>query len=423
MLRRSGLILIALGGMLLVQNVLLQNHAAAAPDGSRRTVLWNTARRALERNRVSIGSRRMLTAGQYQFHSMWTRDFSYAARGLLALGDHATVRDQIDALLEHASPEGLVPRALDTMPIGKRVVGGMIRARLGLGPSKHKANPTKLYAQVLDEHGSPSLDSNLLVLKTALDYVKASGDQAWLARNQGKLMTLYRYYQKWRGEDGLLEQPRYADWQDSVRREGKSFYLNLLYLDVTRRLGDESGLDAGQRAALADRVHETFFDRERGLYRSLAGKDFISLDGNLLALDLGFVDARSERGRSLYDAMKRSPLWTRGGVPGSNTFGDYPKSWLHLPARLAGLRHYHDRMHWSWLTALSAKVAHQVGDGAESARIVGALAALAERDGTIAEIYQEKKQGLRPFRSLTYRSEAPFSWGAGMVLDALKATE
>lgn len=186
-----------------------------------------------------------------------------------------------------------------------------------------------------------------------------SGYTKWLDGHLYELQLLYRYYDRWKTAEGLLHQPAYADWQDSVKREGESFYLNLLYLDVSRRLGEASGTTTAERAAFEAKVKVRFYDEHTGLYRSLAGKSYVSLDGNLLALDLGYVDADSDEGRALYAKLKASPMWTRGGVPGSATVGDYPKAWLHLPAKLSGLSHYHDEMHWSSLTALSAKVAHQ----------------------------------------------------------------
>jgi len=173
-------------------------------------------------------------------------------------------------------------------------------------------------------------------------------------------------------------------------------------------------------------VKQTFYDPKSGLYKSLAGKSYISLDGNLLALDLGFVKPESQEGQALYASLKKSALWTRGGVPGSTTIKDYPKSWLHTPVKITGLAHYHDELHWSWLIALSAKVAHQMGDKAESRRIFDTLGTMVARDGTVEEIYKAQTDGKlgppKPFGSLLYKSEAPFSWGAGFVLDALAAT-
>ena len=137
---------------------------------------------------------------------------------------------------------------------------------------------------------------------------------------------------------------------------------------------------------------------------------------------IGFVERGSPRGRALYAALKRSPLWTRGGVPGSATVGDYPRAWTHTVSRVVGLTHYHDRLHWSWLTALAAKVAHRMGDVAEAERIFDRLADMVEEDGTVGEIYRERGGRLRPFRSFGYQSADDFTWGAGMIRHALDAT-
>jgi glycogen debranching enzyme len=379
------------------------------PADDPRARLWTIAAEALTSNRVRLGERTVLTAGGYQFGSMWTRDFAYAARGLLAIGDVTTVRDHLDTILDNTGDDDIVPRVVDTISIARRVVFGMLRGRLGMRV-RRPSRQGKLHAQIYDEHGSPSLDSNFLVIMTAFRYAEASGDDAWLQARLPRLRALFEALARFCDDrDGLIVQPKYADWQDSVRREGRSFYINLLYAHVAHKL-------AALPDGLEDTIRKTFFDETRGLFRSLVGHDLVSLDGNLLAIDLGF--ARSD---ALYAALKQSALWTRGGLPGSNTVPDYPAGWAHWPARLAGLTHYHDRMHWSWLMGLSGKVAHAMNDGAEARRIFEGLATMAERDGTIAEIYREKDGALVPFRSLLYRSEAPFSWGAGMILDALRA--
>ncbi len=43
---------------------------------------------------------------------------------------------------------------------------------------------------------------------------------------------------------------------------------------------------------------------------------------------------------------------------------------------------------------------------------------MAARDGEIGEIY-DPARGLRPWSSWLYRSEAPFSWGSGIIADAV----
>ncbi len=402
----------------LLATLIVPSMADARPTLGR---LQEIARRSLESNIIQVDSGPYLAAGGHQFHSLWTRDFAFAARGLLRLRRFDVVRNQLDALLRAARPEdGLVPRTLDSRPIALRVTLSTLATMVGLRSSLSIGD--RLRPQYLDEHGSPAIDSNLLVLLTAIDYVRASGDHAWWRKVEPDLVRVFRFYEA-HLKGGLLWQPAYSDWQDSVKREGHAFYTNLLYHQVARRLLEHPAFGVKPAAVeqLGRRIERTFFDPAQGLFRSLAGQPYVSLDGNLLAIDLGFFqDPR--RDRALYQALTRSELWTRHGLPGFATAPDYPRSWAHRPARLVGLTHYHGEIFWSWLMALSAKVAHQVGDHPTARRVLRTLGQNARRDGAVTEIYAPKP-GLPAFRSWLYASETPFSWGAGMVLDAISAVK
>jgi glycogen debranching enzyme len=372
---------------------------------------------------VRLATGPYLAAGGNQFRSLWTRDFAFAARGLMRVGRLDVVQNHLEALIRAARPEdGLVPRTLDSHPIALRVALGSVGNLVhGLGRSLPLLD--RLRAQYLDEHGSPAIDSNLLVLLTAIDYARAARDRGWWSRVEDDLVRVYRFYDRHR-VDGLIRQPRYSDWQDSVRREGHTFYTNLLYYTVSRRLQQNHrfAIDPSEVEACRRRIISVFLDPRSGLFLSLAGHRHLSLDGNLLAIDLDFFEDPG-RDRALYRAMVRSELWRRhDGLPGFNTTPDYPRRWVHGPARLARLCHYHDRIFWSWLMALSAKVADRVGDEVTRTRVLCALTRAAHRDGTIAEIYAPLPR-LPKWRSWIYRSETPFSWGAGMILDALAAID
>ena len=74
-------------------------------------------------------------------------------------------------------------------------------------------------------------------------------------------------------------------------------------------------------------------------------------------------------------------------------------------------------MHWSWLMGYAAKAAHRQGDVEEYGRILSGLEKLVERDGAVYEIYNS--ESLMPWRGALYRSERPFSWGAGKILESI----
>jgi hypothetical protein len=61
-----------------------------------------------------------------------------------------------------------------------------------------------------------------------------------------------------------------------------------------------------------------------------------------------------------------------------------------------------------------------MGDLTEARRILGQLQAWAARDGAIYEIYSPASP-YSPWTSRLYTSERHFSWGAGLIVEAIAA--
>lgn len=382
--------------------------------------LFRVASEGLLGNVVELDSGPYLRAGRGQFSGLWTRDFCFAAQGLLELGRGDVVAHHSSVLLaRQRAHDGLVPRLMDSVsPAYMRVAwhcGGRFL------PARFRALPLRdaLIAEYRSEHGVEAVDSNLLVLAAALAYVERTGDRAWWERHEARLVRAYRYYERLLAGD-LIVQPPFSDWQDSARREGKTFYTNLLYYLVTARLESSAifGIDRRRAAHIRTRLHATFFDAGSGLYFAVEHQPHLSLDGILLALDGELLNA--SEAATLYAALKRHPLWTRHELPGWCTAPDYPNPWISRQTKLVGLRHYHDRLRWSWLTAFAAKVAAKMGDVTEARRILGHLRAWATRDGAVYEVYSAESPYL-PWKSRLYTSERHFSWGAGLIIEAVSA--
>jgi hypothetical protein len=394
-----------------------------AGDGPASPTLESIARSSLEQNIVHLGDKDYLTAGAHQFKSLWFRDFCYASRGLFAIHRADVVRNQLELFLQNRrTPDGLVPRVMDSMSPRERVSLNTVFQLL----SDDRDLPIQLplAAEYQDEHGTEAIDSNSLFLLTALDYVKNTSDAQWWKKNEPALIEVYQYYKtKMDPADGLIIQTQYADWQDSVTRNGQTFYTNLIYYVVSKQLSPmkEFGITPAHLGELKNAIYSKFFDEKSGLFKSIYREGetlpYLSLDGNLLAIDLGFVTA--DAAQQLYQHLKQSPLWGGApqGTPGFNTWPNYPASWKSPSVRFARLEHYHDSLYWSWLIALSAKTAARMQDPDESKAILQKLTILAARDKAITEIYSRQ---LSLFQSWIYRSETPFSWGAGFVLDALQ---
>lgn len=383
---------------------------SALPEGLAQ--LHRVAEDSLLANVVPLGQRFGVTAGVNQFRSLWTRDFCFAARGLLRVGRGDVVADHLQLLLDHRRADGLLPRTLDSSDAKLRVAWASARRYLPFLPAP--ALSAALVPEYLDQHAQETVDGAALSVLAA-DALRAE-DPAWWEERLGAFDEALDHTRR-RARGGLVVQPPFSDWQDSVKRQGRTFYTNLLVWAAEVALASEEG---PRLRELRERIEGAFRRPGDVLYRSLAGREYVSLDGNLLAIELGFHPPESERARELWAALVRSPFWTRDGVPGFNTFPSYPVSWRNPGVILAGLGHYHDRIRWSWLTALAAKVAVRMGDLERAREALEHLASCAERDGAIAEIYRARPPHL-PWSSPLYRSEAPFAWGSGITLDALHA--
>ncbi len=393
------------------------NVAVIQPTGCYEQ-LFRHASEALLGNIVQLVSGPHVAAGRGHFAGLWTRDFCFAARGLLDLGREDVVANHLSTLLRHQRAwDGLVPRLMDSVSPGYMRVVLHRASRYVPRFSRRLEMVEPLIAEYRSENGTEAVDSNILLLSTALAYVDRTGNTAWWERHEPALVHAYRYYDRLM-RDELIVQPAFSDWQDSVSRAGKAFYVNLLYSLVTERLVGRAAfaVDAHRAARLRSKLEQTFFDSETGLYRSLEAGRHFSLEGVLLALDGAWVTGADAV--ALYRALTQHPLWSRHGMPGTCTVPDYPRRWISAQTALVGLRHYHDRLRWSWLIALAAKVATKLGDVAEARRILGQLEAWVIRDGALCEVYSSEPPH-QPWRSRWFASERHFSWGAGVTLEAL----
>lgn len=393
----------------------VENDLHAAQDNNKYHSLYQIAEESLNTNIVNLGSHSYLRAGAVQYQGLWTRDFSFATRGLLLIGRSDVVRDQLDLILANPDSSGMLPKYFDSVSIWTRylykAMGKTIPLKEPLKPGYKAGIPP-----------SKSVDSNILVLLAALDYLQYSGDWTWWNTQKPRLLEVFKYYEHIKdSKDGLIAQWKYADWQDSTARDGKIFLTNLYYAVVSERLSSfpEFGIDVSMLKKLRSSIVDTFYDPSTGLYKSMPDEPYISLEGNLLAIDLGFHPVGTPEAETLYNNIKRSEFWNRNpGMPGFLTFPDYPAKWSSPFTRYVGLQHYSDRLYWPWVMALAAKTAYQMDDVSSGSRILEQIQDMAIRDNTIYEIY-EGDPPFNAFRTPRYEAEAPFSWNASLILDAL----
>lgn len=376
--------------------------------------LLTIASRALEANRVETTEGPVTVAGAHQFKTFWVRDFCFAVPGLMALGHLEQVRDQLAICLRHMRQDGLIARGFDVLNPKVRVVAESFRIpRWRSYPYQNRP----LKAEFLGEHGTPAIDSNLLVLLACLQWQKRTGEEYFFVQFGEQMKRAFRHVGERRNDD-LLVQPAFSDWQDSARREGATFYLNLLYLRVLRGLRD-AGISWANESVdeFRQNLWRAFFDSNKGLFRSQVGRDQYALETQLWAIEEDLFSGLIGR-MELFANLKSSPLWK--DLPGRPVAPEYPSADISWTTKFVGLRHYHDRFHWSWLIGESLKVSEMMGARVDGARIRAVLEKVAREHGTIHEIYEWREE-LVPVRRPLYRSEAPFSWGAAKIVEALTA--
>lgn len=263
----------------------------------------------------------------------------------------------------------------------------------------------------------------MLVLNAAIQHSLYPGSQInLLVEHFEEMKAVFDYYENHK-RNGLIWQEPFSDWQDSVSREGHTFLTNLIYYRVCEGLirYPNYGVKESDLEAMKAKIMSTFYDEKTGLFYSIAGREFISIDGNLFAIDWGFVDR--EQAHKLYESLKRTKLWCgRCGCPGVATIPKYPTREKAPQVRLSWLHDYHDNYIWTWLTALSAKIAYRMEDFVEGDRIASTLAYLIKRDATILETYNQEPQ-MRPVETCLYKDEVDFSWSAGKYLEMLHERE
>lgn len=371
------------------------------------------AKKSLETNIVKLDKGLFLSAGSHQFKSFWTRDFCFSSRGLLAINRGDVVKSQLTYLINNRRNDDLVPLYVDSIAPVNRVITDTLFKTIRLdNVSLPITNDIKPYYLVNNQH--EAIDSNLMVLYAAQLYAKETKDTAWFNSQQSSFRRIFDFY-KSKKQGLLIQQNEHADWQDSAARKGFTFFTNLLYYHMAR---EYKFMNENELLQLRNKIVEVFYDKHMGVFLSIAGRNNVSLEGNLWAIEHGLI-ANPE---ILYRNLTNHPLYTKYKIPGFATYPSYTFNDTYIQVKVVGLQEYHGNIYWSWLIAYAAKIAYKMNDIPTYNRIYANLNEMLQRDQTVFEIYNNNNN-MTPFKSLLYKAESPFSWGSAFVLDMAKSTK
>jgi hypothetical protein len=361
--------------------------------------LEEIAIRGLASNIVDTPKGPLLLAGPNQFATLWTRDFCFSASALFHLGLVEVVRSSFDLLYENRRIDGLVPRGMDVINPKLRVVINCLFPGLRWILPDWRSMKSQIRPEFRGEHGTIAFDSNLLLARVALNL-----------NEEAKAIELLKFYLPQYLKDGLLLQPAFSDWQDSVQRAGAGLYSQLLLLDViseSPRIGAALGIEVSD---FRRRVLEQFSHPNSTLLSQSIRGQSNPLEANLWIAQglLGEPTATLA-----WQALRMHPM-AMSGIPMAE---HYPVEEIAWTTKLVGLRHYHDGLRWSWLAGEYLKTASKRNDQVAAVHMLRNLAEGHLNLNAIHEVYEP--DAWIPFSSRLYNSEQPFSWGSAKIIEGL----
>jgi hypothetical protein len=380
--------------------------------------LFHIAKSSLEANIVELQSGKYLRAGANQFGSLWTRDFCFASKGLELIGRSDVVDHHVWTLIKSAHPEsGLIPRILESGSSALRVCTHCLLGWSSL-PKLLPRLRDPLKPEYLGEHKTPAMDSNSLCLIVA--------HRSWqrLSPRQKEelipdLQRALRFLENSIQEPGWIEQSPFSDWQDSASRAGFSFYVNILAVQALKLWSQEGLIKEVLWKKIWGHLKATFLHPQKGIF--LSGTNSVlqtSLEGNLFVLDFNLLEENESF--EFWKHLRSSSVWIQDEIPGIPVEPAYDERQISWTTKKVGLRGYHDRLLWPWLSSYAAKVCFQMGDELEGKKILRKLTPIILNEGYVPEVLDPDHYFL-PFKTALYKSEGPFSWSSALLLEALEA--
>ena len=364
-------------------------------------------------------TREILQAGYRNFRESWARDFSFASFGLLALKEFKVVKDTLEAFLDHQTLEGQFPVKLHSMGMVTRFMHSLL--------GREQSTEMPMRPKYLSGHGTISLDGQCLMVIAAIHYSFQTEDHEFLKTHWDALVKAIAWAERSVKDikDGLLTQGAFADWADSIARNGRVLYTNVIYWKTLQEmaeaakhfeLNDQISFYSKKAQQVASAIQQDLWRPALGYYVASDTLDQLTSSGNLLAIAWGL--ASTDQANSIMDAIIVTGM--ASPVPTKVAYPPYPRHLIALENRLGGVANYHTDAAWLWIGAWHVVALARSGRVDESHGILSRIAEVIVRDQQVHEVYGPDG---KPLSSFWYKSEAPLSWNAGMVVYAYYVLE
>ena len=371
-------------------------------------------RAGIERRRLHDGQEKLvLNAGWRHFREPWARDFGFASFGLLALREVEVTRETLETFLNYQRPTGQFPVKIHATGAVTRYLHSLFK--------REQPRHVPIKPKYVAGHNTLSMDGNALLVIAGLNYARLSGNQKFIRTYWEALKRALLWLESYGpGGDGLLHQGPFADWADSIARQGRILYTNVVYWKALQDMAEGSELygfredqryfsEKAQQIKTSIDIH--FWRPNLGYFVTHRDLDNLSSGGNLLAVAWGL--ATPEQSHAILDAMRAFNM--ADPVPTRVVHRSYHKKLIAIENRLAGLSNYHTEAAWLWLGAWHVIALAGTGRTKEARELARRIAEVIVRDGEVHEVYAPDGHYLS---NLWYTSEAPLTWSAGMIIYA-----
>jgi len=374
----------------------------------------NNLRAGLEKRCLPDGTERLiLCAGVRHFREPWARDTGFASFGLIELDEWQATKEALEVFLFTQSAEGQFPVKIHSTHFLERYLHSVFKREQ---PIDRPISPRYITA-----HNTISLDGNSLLILAIMNYARRSGDYDFVSQYWDKLHHALAWLDTHVKEsDGLLHQGAFTDWADSIARQGKVLYTNVIYwkalldmAEVAQACGHPEDRQVLEQKAcyMREAINEHFWRPDLGYYITSQVFNNLSSCGNLLAIAWGL--ASPEQSHSILDAMRYYGMGTP--VPTKAAHPAYPKKFIAIENRLGGIADYHTYFAWLWLGAWHVIALTRMERLEEARELLYNMARVIVRDGVVHEVYQPDGHYAS---NIWYTSESPLTWSAGMFVYA-----
>lgn len=390
----------------------LESHATVEAKAA--LIASANLRAGIEPRRLPDGREKLvLCAGLRNFREPWARDVSFASFGLIELNQFQATRESLEVFLINQRPTGQFPVKVHSTSVVDRYLHSLFK--------REQPTDAPIRPKYITAHNTISLDGNALLVIASLNYIARSGDEAFARAHWPALKRAIAWLEAYALEkDGLLHQARFTDWADSIAREGRVLYTNVIYWKALADLAaaaphfgepGDPAFFAAKAAQLKQAINVHFWREDLGYYVTSHIFDNLSSSGNLLAIAWGLTPPA--QAHAILDNMRQFNM--AEPVPTQVVHRAYPAKFIALENRLGGLAHYHTSAAWLWLGAWHVIALARMERLAEAEALLYRISSVIVRDGAVHEVYAPDGHYLSTF---WYTSEAPLTWSAGMVVYA-----